>query len=293
MPRSNNADTGTMEAANYAHPGTTAQGGGSSSRGSAAGGNTTAAGSSAAMMGMPAGFEGDMRGRFSMGHVGGMPQMGGMEMGGGGFHQQYQYPGRGGGHDGMMGGGVGAPMMMQGPHGGGGYDLSPNMPRMTAGNMYALQQQQAQQHSQGASPSFRDTSGMAEMGPNSEGRANREGGPSSSGPGGTNSTGNPQADREEELLLNLLIARRQRTRMGDGPPQGPGGAGGRQDPYLADELLRLRQGRAMSAGHPMQGQVGPPGRGGGGTLPPMPGMPPIYMDHPVSGFAGVSTNPPV
>jgi hypothetical protein len=171
-------------------------------------------------------------------------------------------------------------MMMQGAHGGGnfgssGFDLSPNMPRMTAGNMYALQQQQqqAQQSAQGGSPSFRNASGMAEMGPNSEGRANRDGGLSSG-----SAVGGAQADREEELLLNLLIARRQRTQMGDGPP------GGRQDPYLADELLRLRQQRAM------QGQ-GPPGRGGGGTLPPMPGMPPIYMDHPVSSFGGVSAKP--
>ena len=94
------------------------------------------------MMGLPQGFEGEMRGRFSMGHFG-MPQMGG-GMDGAMMGMSGSYRGGGAGHEGMMGGG-GGHMMMQGAHGagfGGGYELSPNVPRMTAGSMYALQQQQ-------------------------------------------------------------------------------------------------------------------------------------------------------
>jgi hypothetical protein len=70
------------------------------------------------------------------------------------------------------------------------------------------------------------------------------------GPSNISSSQGPlsQADREEELLVNLLIARRQRG-QGDTP------AG------LADELVRLRQSRGASAG---TGQI--------------PGLPPFYGD---------------
>lgn len=76
-----------------------------------------------------------------------------------------------------------------------------------------------------------------------------------------------QADREEELLLNLLIARRQRGRMtGDG-------RGGRSQASLADDLMRLRQSRAASAS----------GQQRSGSIPQMPGMPPLYTDSMPSG----------
>jgi hypothetical protein len=76
-------------------------------------------------------------------------------------------------------------------------------------------------------------------------------------PGGSMS----QADREEELLLNLLIARRQRGRMpGDSTK-------GRSQQQLAEELMRLRQSRAS----------------GRSSLPSIPGMPPLF--EPSSGIA--------
>ena len=80
-----------------------------------------------------------------------------------------------------------------------------------------------------------------------------------------------QADREEELLLNLLIARRQRGRL-----SGESSKQGRQSQQsLADELVRLRQNRAMAqqaGGGPGVGRMG----GTGGGLPQIPGMPPLF-----------------
>lgn len=108
------------------------------------------------------------------------------------------------------------------------------------------------------------------------------GGSSSSGAapgtqGGSSSrSGLSQADREEELLLNLLIARRQRGRT----------AGGEPSPALRDELMRIRQQGGMidqsmcdplgtsMGGASTGGTVGP--GGSGNSLPPMHGIPPIY-----------------
>ena len=81
-----------------------------------------------------------------------------------------------------------------------------------------------------------------------------------------------QADREEELLLNLLIARRQRGRI-SGESNTKQGRQSQQS--LADELVRLRQNRAMnqqSGGGAGVGRMG----GAGGGLPQMPGMPPLF-----------------
>jgi hypothetical protein len=75
-----------------------------------------------------------------------------------------------------------------------------------------------------------------------------------------------QADREEELLLNLLIQRRQRGRMGDGK--------GRSQASLADDLMRLRQSRNANI----------PGQRRSGSIPQLPGIPPLYTDSmPTSG----------
>mmetsp|Transcript_13321 Transcript_13321/g.25272 ORF Transcript_13321/g.25272 Transcript_13321/m.25272 type:complete len:605 (-) Transcript_13321:81-1895(-) len=316
MPRHN---TDSMEGAYPGHASygrQPPQGGGrgsgaSSNPNSAAGGG--GGGGSAGGGGMPPqGYEGDMRtaARYSMGPPGNMQHHHGMGppnmdpvmgVGGmGGYH-------RGPHHDGM-GGGM---MAMQQQHGNfPGYpsqELSPNMSRMTAGNMYGMQGHppQPQQPQRGNSPtSYGNTpvgsggrggggndsqsgSGMAEMGSTSE----RGGGASGSGPvgmpgampgpnaaGGAGSTSVSQAEREEELLLNLLIARRQRGRISGEHGQS------RQEGYYADELLRLRQGRAAAAA----AAAGQAGSRGGGALPPMPGMPPIYMDHPVNTLPAVS-----
>ena len=69
--------------------------------------------------------------------------------------------------------------------------------------------------------------------------------------GAQSAGGISQADREEELLLNLLIARRQRGQMT--------GDGASQSQALADELMRLRQNRAAAAAAAM----GSTGTGGG------------------------------
>lgn len=78
-----------------------------------------------------------------------------------------------------------------------------------------------------------------------------------------------QDDREEELLLSLLIARRQRGRMGDGK--------NRPQASLADELMRLRQrSGANSAGQRRSG-----------SIPQLPGMPPLYADSMSGGSGGI------
>jgi hypothetical protein len=82
-----------------------------------------------------------------------------------------------------------------------------------------------------------------------------------------------QADREEELLLNLLIARRQRGRMaGDGK--------GRSQASLADDLMRLRQSRSGSAN----------GQRRSGSIPQIPGMPPLYAESMTTGAGIVPPN---
>jgi hypothetical protein len=84
----------------------------------------------------------------------------------------------------------------------------------------------------------------------------------------SSTTGGPnvgaQADREEELLLQLLIARRQRGHIV--------GEKGRSTQSLADELMRLRQGRAAAARS--------------GTLP---GMSSLYENP--TGASSASTGP--
>lgn len=124
-----------------------------------------------------------------------------------------------------------------------GHDLSPGVAQRMQQQMNAGMYQQMGN----PSPNFAGAGPMGDM----EGRAMAQG-----GPGGPQS----QADREEELLLNLLIARRQRGGQGKGrnPQQS-----------LAEELMRLRQGRAASAG-----QLG--AAGGRTAIPPMPGMPPFF-----------------
>mmetsp|Transcript_20806 Transcript_20806/g.45052 ORF Transcript_20806/g.45052 Transcript_20806/m.45052 type:complete len:579 (-) Transcript_20806:1-1737(-) len=98
------------------------------------------------------------------------------------------------------------------------------------------------------------------------GRANggQGGGPVPGGVGqGPNRQGMSQAEREEELLLNLLIARRQRGRTG-----------GQEGPALRDELMRLRQQQGGSGGA-MDAAMGTFGAtGGGGAM--QQGMPPMY-----------------
>jgi HMG (high mobility group) box len=96
-----------------------------------------------------------------------------------------------------------------------------------------------------------------------------------------------QAEREEELLLNLLITRRQRSRM-----TGPTGKGGGTNLSLADELMRLRQNGGQPGAAPPGQQAsasnsGAPPRGGPSSVsnippgppPGMPGMPPLYSDQ--------------
>jgi HMG (high mobility group) box len=89
--------------------------------------------------------------------------------------------------------------------------------------------------------------------------------------------GGTQADREEELLLNLLIARRQRGRMaGDNK----GGRGVQST--LADDLMRLRQSRG--------GATGPGGPRRSGSIPQIPGMPPLYAETMSTGASMVPPN---
>lgn len=62
-----------------------------------------------------------------------------------------------------------------------------------------------------------------------------------------------QAEREEELLLNLLVARRQRAAMrGDGGPSLPPGADGQ--PSWADDFMRLRRESNPTAMEHLAGQ---------------------------------------
>lgn len=325
MPRPNSE---TMEAGGYPssqHPygrpqqQQQQQGGAASHGGTDLRGNTNAGGGGMGLA--PQGYDGavgmEMRQRYGMaphmshhphhhpamtgagGLVPGMdhPSAGLAAMGGPPYHHQHQR----GHHDGMGvsqspggGGGMMNAMSQHQHHPAGNYypqEMSPNMQRMTAGSMYMQQQGQAGGGA-GNSPSFTGgrggevPSGMIEMGSESarggSSSITGQGGmPGAAGAGGSNA----QADREEELLLNLLIARRQRGRITGEP------GGGRQEGYYADELLRLRQGRAAAAaaahqGMGGQGSAGNP-RGAGGTLPPMPGMPPLYMD-PVNTLPTVS-----
>lgn len=114
--------------------------------------------------------------------------------------------------------------------------------------------------------------------------------PSNAPPGAPGASTGTQADREEELLLNLLITRRQRSRMG-----GTSGKQGGGNLSLADELMRLRQNSGgQAAPTPSNNSTGqqppsgapPPSRGPppnsmppAGPPPGMPGMPPLYSDH--------------
>jgi len=94
--------------------------------------------------------------------------------------------------------------------------------------------------------------------------------------------GNPNmtpAEREEDLLLNLLIARRQRGRLsgGEGRNSGPQGS-------LADELLRLRESRHATGANANAGALTGSSRG----LPSVPGLPPLFND--TGGSVGVGAN---
>jgi hypothetical protein len=197
--------------------------------------------------------------------------------------QPHQVPIHGGG--GMpMGGGGGGDLMgnhsqrslhsQQHPQGYRG-DLasnSPNNPHAMSQGYYGAEQLSPTHFAHRMSLGFYPMSGGSAASPNFatmgdpmdlSGRGLASGVP----PSGAAGLGGPltQADREEELLLNLLIARRQRGRMtGDGK--------GRSQASLADDLMRLRQSRAA------QGQQR------GGSIPQMPGMPPLYADSvPASG----------
>jgi hypothetical protein len=182
--------------------------------------------------------------------------------------------------------GQGNPMaqQQQPPQGGafGFQDISPGMQqRMTTAGQQGMYV--PQQGGPGNSPNYANTAAMGgeQMTASSESRAaaNSQGMPTASSTGGAPS--GSQAEREEELLLNLLIARRQRSRA----PGEPGAA--QREGFYADELLRLRQGRAA---HQNMSHAQSAAARGGGSLPPMPGMPPIYMD-PVNTLPSVSGHP--
>ena len=81
-----------------------------------------------------------------------------------------------------------------------------------------------------------------------------------------------QDEREEELLLQLLLARRQRGRAGDGK--------GRPQASLSDEIMqRFRQNRNM-----------PGGQRRGGSIPQLPGIPPLYTESMPAGGGMVPPN---
>jgi HMG (high mobility group) box len=152
---------------------------------------------------------------------------------------------------------------------------SPNNPNSMAQAYYGAEQLSPTHFAHRMSLGFYPMSGGSAASPNFatmgdqldlSGRGLPPTAPPVGGPGGQLT----QADREEELLLNLLIARRQRGRMaGDGK--------GRSQASLAEELMRLRQSRAAS------------GQQRSGSIPQMPGMPPLYADSMPAG-AGVPPN---
>ncbi|KAL7574841.1 hypothetical protein ACA910_010678 [Epithemia clementina (nom. ined.)] len=122
-------------------------------------------------------------------------------------------------------------------------------------------------------------SGSRSSGGGGGGASSSSGGAGSGGHGASSSrSGLSQAEREEELLLNLLIARRQRGRN----------AGGEPSPALREELMRIRQQGGMDPG--MGGPIGgsgggsmgggssgvPGGGGSGNSIQPMHGIPPMY-----------------
>jgi hypothetical protein len=166
-----------------------------------------------------------------------------------------------------MGGGGG------GSGGGGGHghqqqyqigDLSPTIAhrmQMNTGGMggsSGMYQQMGNNPSPNyASAMEMDSRGLTPTGPVTGGAPT-----ASTTPGGSLS----QADREEELLLNLLIARRQRgSRMS--------ADGGRNAQSLADELMRLRQSRSQASSSNTMGQSSR-----GSHMPPVPGLPPLYTE---------------
>jgi hypothetical protein len=223
-------------------------------------------------------YDAEMRQRFSqmtagapMTPGGGLGPMDAMGMNAGGYRTDGN----------LMGGG-------QQPQGGFGFqDVSPGMQqqRMSTGQgMYVSQGGGGP----GNSPNYPNTGvggmgGGEQMTATSEPRTggNSQGMPNASSAAGGAPSGS-QAEREEELLLNLLIARRQRSRT----PGEPGAA--QREGFYADELLRLRQGRAAHQNMPhVQSAAAARGEG---SLPPMPGMPPIYMD-PVNTLPAVSGHP--
>ena len=189
-------------------------------------------------------------------------------------------------------------------YGGGPMDNSMNHPSMMGNNnMFDLR-------SSGGSGmgSFSGSMGSDIESRNLMAAARRSGGRSSSGGGGggggtssssgggasgqggsSGRSGISQAEREEELLLNLLIARRQRGRNASGEPS----------PALREELMRIRQqgggvdpsiagpiggsgvgsgGGGGSMGGGSGGSTGGPGAGGSNSSMPqqMHGVPPMY-----------------
>jgi hypothetical protein len=144
-------------------------------------------------------------------------------------------------------------------------DLSPTLAhrmQMNAGGMGSSGMYQ-QQMGNNPSPNYASAMEMDSRGVTPTGPATGGAPTASTTPGGSLS----QADREEELLLNLLIARRQRgSRMS--------ADGGRNAQSLADELMRLRQSRSQASSSAQQ--MGQSSRGS--HMPPVPGLPPLYTE---------------
>lgn len=165
------------------------------------------------------------------------------------------------GHHGMMGSSGMYDMRGSGAPGMGGYGGMPAVDMESRGVMAP-----------------RRGGGRAAGGVNSQGGG--AGGSSSSvgaAQGGHSGRGNisSQAEREEELLLNLLIARRQRGRTG---------AAGEPSPALREELMRLRQQGGVEPGFGPSTSMGGAANvtGGGG----MSGIPPLY--DPASSMGGAA-----
>eukprot|EP00522_Entomoneis_paludosa_P007366 CAMPEP_0172455676 /NCGR_PEP_ID=MMETSP1065-20121228/12188_1 /TAXON_ID=265537 /ORGANISM="Amphiprora paludosa, Strain CCMP125" /LENGTH=559 /DNA_ID=CAMNT_0013208145 /DNA_START=163 /DNA_END=1842 /DNA_ORIENTATION=+ len=191
---------------------------------------------------------------------GGFPESGSPSGAGGAMNPNLAGMGAYGG--GPMDGGMGHPSMMpggpnfemRGPGGMGNFAGAPG--EMEARNMM---QRRAAGGRSGAGSGAQSATGA----------------PAGSAAPGQSRPGLTQAEREEELLLNLLIARRQRGRTG-----------GQEGPALRDELMRLRQQQGGSGGA-MDAAMGAFGAtGGGGAM--QAGVPSMYDPGMGNGAGGAS-----